>query len=443
MSENIEVPIVESSGMIVSSNKDKKVVAGFASDSPYYPTGFAVQCSHIANLVAEELDWETHYLGWQTRGNPKIEGYKFKVHGVRGNAPFGKDSYQDFFRKISPDVIFTQGDAHMVDVLSVQPRPFWIMYFPIDGDPLNNTIANVVRKADIKVAMSKFGQELTSYQLRINDVEYIPHGVNTNTFSPIDKKIARKEIFTKLGINIPNPEEAFIFGCVARLNKRKHHMRLLEAFRIFLEKNEERRKNCYLYLHLDPKDSLYIGDPNHDYFFLEQIEVRGIANNVIITPERLPNNSTYEMTQGISEMDLALLYNAFDVHVLTTGGEGFGIPIVEAMACGKPNILTDYTTSREFIDINEKGEEISLDEKRGITVDPSILYMEMCGVRKAWVDVKKFASAMDMYYEQPDIMEKHGKNAREFAVKNYSWEVVDKMWLELFERIHNDIGLVI
>jgi len=419
----------------------KKPVIGFASDSPYYPTGFAVQCSKIASF-AVKWGWDVHYLGWQTRGNPEIKGFDFKIHGVEGRAAFGKDSYDNFFKKISPDAIFTQGDAHMVDVLAMKPRPFWICYYPLDGDPINTQIASVIKRADVRVAMSRFGQALTRKQLGIS-VEYVPHGVDTKLFSPINKKVARREIFAKLGIRLPiDPDEAFIFGCVARLNKRKHHMRLLEAFRIFLEKDEERRKNCYLYLHLDPKDALYIGDPNHDYFFLEQIEVRGIANNVIITPQFNPQNKTYSYINGIPEADMSLLYNAFDVHVLPTGGEGFGIPIVEAMACGLPNILTDYTTSTEFMAIGDNGKYVKPEDLRGTLVPPSRLYMEMCGVKKAWVDVKEFAKAMEKYYMAPELAKIHGEKAREWAVKHYDWEVVEKMWKPIFDKINTKVHLV-
>ena len=46
---------------------------------------------------------------------------------------------------------------------------------------------------------------------------------------------------------------------------------------------------------------------------------------------------------------MANLYNCMDVFVLPTAGEGFGIPTVEAMACGVPICVTNYTTGYELI----------------------------------------------------------------------------------------------
>ena len=222
---------------------------------------------------------------------------------------------------------------------------------------------------------------------------------------------------------------------------------MLEAFRMFMnagtkEEKEKKKKTCYLYLHLDAKDPLYIHDANHDYFFLEQIEVRGIGQNTIITPLADKAKKKYSFLEGIPAQDLSLLYNSFDVHALPTGGEGFGIPIVEAMACGLPSVITDYTTTREFLLLGDDDEIVPKEEQRGIAVPPSNLYMERCGVRKAWIDVKKMAQSFQKYWKDEELRKLHGKNAREWAVSHYDWKVVNKMWVDLFEKINTNIDLV-
>ena len=39
----------------------------------------------------------------------------------------------------------------------------------------------------------------------------------------------------------------------------------------------------------------------------------------------------------------------FDVYVQTAGAEGFGMPILEAMACGTPVIAPDYSAMSELV----------------------------------------------------------------------------------------------
>jgi glycosyltransferase involved in cell wall biosynthesis len=49
-------------------------------------------------------------------------------------------------------------------------------------------------------------------------------------------------------------------------------------------------------------------------------------------------------TGGVSEEDLPVLYNGAEVLVYPAFAEGFGLPVLEAMACGTP-VITSNTTS--------------------------------------------------------------------------------------------------
>ncbi len=46
---------------------------------------------------------------------------------------------------------------------------------------------------------------------------------------------------------------------------------------------------------------------------------------------------------------LALMYNAADVFLGPSRGEGFGIPIIEAQACGTPVIVTNFSSMPELV----------------------------------------------------------------------------------------------
>jgi glycosyltransferase involved in cell wall biosynthesis len=51
----------------------------------------------------------------------------------------------------------------------------------------------------------------------------------------------------------------------------------------------------------------------------------------------------------ISQHDVAALYTAADVLLATSYGEGFGLPVVEAQACGTPVIVSDFTAQPELV----------------------------------------------------------------------------------------------
>lgn len=54
------------------------------------------------------------------------------------------------------------------------------------------------------------------------------------------------------------------------------------------------------------------------------------------------------LTDDMSEAEIAALYAACDCLVHPYRGEGYGLPIAEAMACGKPTILTGYGAALDF-----------------------------------------------------------------------------------------------
>lgn len=407
-----------------------KILVG--SDSPNVPSGFAQQLTGIAQYLTEE-GHEVYYLGWQTRHDYTSDEWDFKILGV--TSQFGRNDWFKIFNKINPDVVITLGDAHMVDPLARLPdRPLWIMYYPLDGEPISPSIKETLLNADILVAMANFGWQLTKKEFNYYP-EYIPHFYKPENFYDMGYEL-KSELKKEMGI----PEDSFVVGCIARLNPRKHHQRLLYAFRLFLDMQpEEERSKIYLYLHLDPYDPLVFQDPNHNYQFIEWINTLKLDKNVILTPGNLYHS-------GLPISYVNKLYNAFDIHVLPTGGEGFGVPFIEAASTGIPTIATDYTTTKEHLYLrtpytdkiikeNEKG-------RRGVCVPYNRLYKEMCQVHKAWVDIDEFAEAMDMYYKNRELIKEHGENAKKYVEKYYQYDTIMEGWGDLIDRIYTNIEII-
>jgi glycosyltransferase involved in cell wall biosynthesis len=101
--------------------------------------------------------------------------------------------------------------------------------------------------------------------------------------------------------------------------------------------NRPENSNAYLYLHT---------------------EVSGMANGVRIDRllerlkapmDRVRIAPQFELRMGISSNIIADLYRASDVLLATSRGEGFGVPILEAQACGVPAIGTNWTATPELL----------------------------------------------------------------------------------------------
>ena len=57
----------------------------------------------------------------------------------------------------------------------------------------------------------------------------------------------------------------------------------------------------------------------------------------------------YGYVLGYADEHMCTLYNSFDVLLNASKGEGFGIPIIEAQACGTPVVIGDWTAMSELL----------------------------------------------------------------------------------------------
>jgi glycosyltransferase involved in cell wall biosynthesis len=152
----------------------------------------------------------------------------------------------------------------------------------------------------------------------------VPLGVDLDIYKPFgDKKTALAQI----GI-VPTDAlvNGFIVGYLCRNQPRK---RLDLAVRHFSEWVKSRQvTDAYLYIQSGPT-----GEASYD--------VAGLMEY-----ERLSNRLIH-VEQGFRrvypEERLAFVYRALDLFWSTTQGEGFGLPALEAMACGTPCALPNWS----------------------------------------------------------------------------------------------------
>jgi glycosyltransferase involved in cell wall biosynthesis len=171
------------------------------------------------------------------------------------------------------------------------------------------------------IAVSEFGLQMMARSW-LDRPLYVPHGIGSGLWSPGSKAASRR----KAGL----PEDVFIAGINA-VNagsvSRKGFPEQLEAFARF---------------HANHPRSLLLAHtvPEHK----EGISLRAVCDELGITDCVL-----FGATVSQPGENLLNWYRSLDVLLACSYGEGFCVPIVEALACGIPVIGTDCSAISEKI----------------------------------------------------------------------------------------------
>ena len=187
--------------------------------------------------------------------------------------------------------------------------------------------------------------------------------------------------------------------------------RMFKAFAKFAKDNPD----AVLFCHSDPFDQAAVFDS------IELIKSLGIENRVRFTGMSFFNGFDYK--------EMNEVYNAMDVFTLSTSGEGFGVPTIEAAACGIPSVVTDYTTTQELLIEN------------GVCGLAVPICGELTGswnVERGLVDIDKMAEAFQMMHDNPAMREEMGKIGLEKMKKYYTWDVVIPEWDKLVRKMTDE-----
>ncbi len=208
----------------------------------------------------------------------------------------------------------------------------------------------------------------------------------------------------------------FVIGCVAQnVGTRKRLERLIEAF------SAMETKDALLHLHtmpVSPRSKINLFEEARDY---------GVLDRIIFS---YGETAVY----GISDRGMNLLYNYFDIHATASGYEGFGMPVLESMACGVPQAAPASGTFPELLGENE----------RGLLASTATSSMDADGITRSLVDTESLADKMDALCMDPGFRRKLGDAGAEWA-KQFTWDKIVDQWdtllMETQEKATNIIKI--
>ena len=189
-------------------------------------------------------------------------------------------------------------------------------YTVFESDLVPEDWVNLLNQLDQVWTVSQWGVNiLVQNGVREELVHCVPEGVDTEIFKP-----------KQMVMNKRDPE-IFRFLSIGKFEPRKGQVELLRAYAEEFEKGEPVKLSMLVH-------NPYLND------FNPEAEIAKLG---------LPPHPPIEiLPQQASAHHLANLYNSCNAFVLPTRGEAWGLPIIEAMACGLPAIVTNYSGLTEY-----------------------------------------------------------------------------------------------
>ncbi len=312
-------------------------------DAPFVGSGYGVQI----NMLATRLKRDGHDVAVACAYGHQIGVKDWPTpYGAVRLYPTGYTSHSlDVF--IGHIQHWFEGDPKAGWIIPV--TDIWIMnqiareladykvmpWTPVDHAPIPQDVLRFFHLSHATpIAMSEFGRrQFFEYGLT---PEYVPLAVDTTKYKPTPLvTLGGEQVDARKMLGIP--PEAFVCLTVA-MNKdpldRKNFNGILRAFGAFWRNHQD----AVLVMHTDrygiagsninlPELAIHAGVPVHTLIFTD----------------------AYAQRIGFSDEMMAGLYTAADVLVCPSRGEGFCVPMVEAMACGTPCIASDFTAQAELI----------------------------------------------------------------------------------------------
>ena len=310
-----------------------------ASNTPGMPTGYGVQAKMLTDRLLRHNVDVAILSNYGLEGGMSTYKSKFGTADVypRGLTLYSSDVMQPFHMKHLagrdiPNFVLTLYDVWVyLDNPQLTELDF-VSWTPIDHISIPAKVEAWSRRPNVyPLAMSPFGQKAFE-QLGIEST-YIPHAVDTKVYKPtheIDDTPVKKYFGLK--------ESDFVVGMVAA-NKangqihRKAYAENLLAFSIFKQSHPD----AFLYIHADPSKAW------GGFGLANLAKACGIDMNSILFPD--PDRYRF----GYSDTEMAALYTGMDVLLHASYGEGFGVPAIEAQACGTKVIASNWAASQDMV----------------------------------------------------------------------------------------------
>lgn len=361
-------------------------------------TGFAQVTHNVFERLVRDFGHDVAVLGVNSRGDYWDTPLRiYRANLLDPYDLYGGSRIVELLGKEMPDAVVMVNDPAVILNLLVNNKhdpelalwrgitngtesykPPILAYLTSDGyDAPRST--DVLASRVTRIAMSHFGQ------VAMPEAPVIWHGVDPAVFRPVD----RHEAKVRLGYD---PDDFLILNA-EKNSLRKDQAAVYKAVRPVMR----RYPNARLHLHCSAKTG-------------DGYDIPAIMWNDEDVRDRVNFSPGIGGYTAWPEENLALLMAAADLYVSASHGEGFGLNLIQSLACGTPVVATNCSAISEVVGPG------------GILIPPAGRISTPMGQDQCLPDIPAFSEAIERLYNGRGSRRKLADAGIEHSRK-FSWDV--------------------
>ena len=399
--------------------RKKKILV--LSDHALSTSGVGTQTRHLINGLLQKGEWTFRQFGAAMKHSDYrtiVVNEDFIIKPIDGF--WTKEMLRVTLATEKPDLILIFTDPRFFywlfemedEIHQVCPVAWWHVW---DNWPKPEFNAPFYKSTDLINCHSYLTYEICKQDFP-EKTNFIPHALPDQLFYPLPETQAKLNKQQILG---NERKDFFTLFWVNRNARRKRPSDVIEAWSIFMKRiKAEGKRDAVLIMHTDPMDQ---EGPN----LHEVSKLFNVQDSVIFSTERI----------DFEKMNV--LHNISDACINISYAEGFGLPTLESMQCGKPIIAVKTGgLTRQVVDHRDGSENgIALPVEFQTCVGSQIVPY----IYEDYVSNNTVADAIEkMYRIGPEERKNLGQKARSYVQSEFSYQNVIDRWHEtLNETIEN------
>lgn len=405
-------------------------------------SGYSTYCKSLIQGLFNRNIEVAELATYCEAGDPRIGEIPWKVYPVMPHpqdprrriydsdpqAVFGKLCLDSAVMDFKPDYVLTITDAWYINWIpftATRDLFSWIHMPTVDAVGQNYEWLDLYNSCDGIVTYTDFSKKLLA-----NEGNLFAHfecGMPASElFYPVDKN----RIKASWGLN----PDLKIVGFVSRNQRRKLFGDLMSGFSDFVKRTKN--TDSILWLHTSFPD-------RQGWNLPRLIMDNELCSKVVLTyycpcghvfPSHFTGAkgfcakcrrwtaNTSNVSGAIPDVEMARIFNSFDLYVQYANSEGLGHGAIQAAACGVPVALVDYSAME---DVSTKLE--------GFKIPPKAMIEEIeTGCLRAVPDNGVLSKTIEDFFDLPATLRKlKGQETRDNYVKWYSWDKTVDRWMEV------------